>query len=172
MAAVQYQVFCRYYNSDMSKCITNLTTSEWSSSRSNKNTESKEVFEFYVEPKPDPKDPWTPEEIETIKRQNNQKIHNLQTKIIEGNKATNPKFDMLFVYDGRDVIDSDVVSGQLPYVLTDKMKRVLISPWFVHSTHGSLESAMQKAKSLIKKIGIDNVSVGKVIPLEQYIEII
>ena len=164
MATTEYQIICRYYNTDMSKCVTNLTTSEWSSSNSGKQTASKEIFKFYTGYKSDGKTALTEEEKAAA-------LQDLQSAIIEGNRATNPKFDMLFVYDGRDVMYS-TLDGKLPYVLTDKMDRIKISPWFVHSTYGALSSAMLKAQELIKWLGKDNVRIGKVVPLEQYIDIV
>lgn len=163
MATTQYQVLYRYFNTDMNRCITNLTKEEWTSATDTKVSNSKEVFEFYTGK--------SSEDQPMTEQQKFAETQRLQNLIIEGNKATNPKFDMFFIYDGRNVIYSNK-NGDFPYVLADHMKRILVSPWFVSSTHGSLEAAMTRAKALIKKIGVDNVRVGKVIPLEQYIEIV
>lgn len=164
MATIEYQIMCRYYNTNMSKCVTNLTTSEWSSCFDSKKTDAKEVFKFYTGMKADGKTALN----ETEKAA---ELKALQNALIEGNQATNPKFDMLFVYDGRDM-QYGVPDGSLPYVLTDKMDRIKVSPWFVHSTLGSLPAAMSKAQELIKWLGKDNVRIGKVVPLEQYIDIV
>lgn len=67
---------------------------------------------------------------------------------------------------------SDKGTNAYPYVLKDRMERVPLSPWFVHSTHGSLASAMTKARALANLIGHSNIKIGKVVPLDQYIEIV
>ena len=164
MAATQYQIFCRYYASNMSKCITNTTNAVWSASTDKTVTESKEVFDFYTGLVPGGTTPLT--ETQKFAAQ-----HDLQNKIVTGNQASNPKFDMFFIYNGRDLVYSND-TGKIPYVIADKMERIAVSPWFIHSTHASLPSAISKAQALIKKIGKDNVRIGKTIPLEQYIEIV
>ena len=109
----------------------------------------------------------------------------------------NPKFDMIFCYDGIGREDASFMSINndtvtfvpsingsydynpdpdkeytAPYVYYDKMKRLNISPWFLHSTHGSLLSAMEKAKELVNIVGKDCVKIGKVVNLDKYIEIV
>ena len=102
--------------------------------------------------------------------------------VVKGARADNPKYDMVFMYDGIASAESRTGKAdynppandkkQIPYVHYDRMKRIKLDPWFLHSTHGSLESAMQKAKMLVNIIGKSSVKIGKVVPLEQYIEII
>lgn len=58
------------------------------------------------------------------------------------------------------------------YVLKDRMERIAVSPWFIHSTHASLESAMTKARQLANLVGHDNIKIGKIVPLDQFIEIV
>lgn len=102
--------------------------------------------------------------------------------VVKEARADNPKYDMVFMYDG--IASAESRNGladyhppqnddkQVPYVHYDRMKRIKLDPWFLHSTHGSLESAMKKAKTLVNILGKNAVKVGKVVPLEQYIEII
>lgn len=102
--------------------------------------------------------------------------------VIEENAATNPKFDMVFVYDGvaygesrtgkSDYNPAPNDDKQVPYVYYDRMKRIQIDPWFLFSTHSSLNSAMIKAKELVNILGKESVKIGKIVPLEQYIEIV
>ena len=61
---------------------------------------------------------------------------------------------------------------EIPYLYYDNMKRIKLDPWFLYSTHASLNSAMTKAKELVNILGKDAVKIGKVIPLDQYIEIV
>lgn len=102
--------------------------------------------------------------------------------VIEENAATNPKFDMVFVYDGvaygesrtgkSDYNPAPNDDKQIPYVYYDRMKRIQFDPWFLFSSHASLNSAMTKAKELVNILGKENVKIGKVVPLEQYVEIV
>ena len=100
--------------------------------------------------------------------------------VIEETRSSNPKYDMVFMYDGIGYEEADVACYnpddndvcQVPYVYYDKMKRVKLDPWFLFSTHASLNSAMTKAKELVNILGKDAVKIGKVVPLDQYIEIV
>lgn len=58
-----------------------------------------------------------------------------------------------------------------PYIICDTYERVEQSPWFILSTHGSLASALEKAKAVVKAVGINNVKLIKVVPTEQFIKI-
>ena len=104
--------------------------------------------------------------------------------IINESLATNSKFDMVFMYDGIAYLQSDFEDYnpekndqatkvyQNPYLYYDRMKRIKLDPWFLISTHASLNSAMIRAKELINILGKDGVKIGKVVPLDQYIEIV
>lgn len=59
-----------------------------------------------------------------------------------------------------------------PEVYMEHMKRVQLDPWFFHSQHASLKSAMNKATELVNLLGKDAVKIGKVVALDQYIDII
>ena len=163
MAATKYEVLCRYYNGDMKMPITNIVNETWISCFDEVPTKgiySTETFEFCRE-----------KDIENDK----QKEIKLQNLLVEGNNANNPKFNMFFVYKSRDFMypkTKEDEDEEYPYVLMDRMERVALSPWFVHSTHASLNSAMTKARKLADLIGHDNIKIGKVVPLDQYIEIV
>lgn len=58
-----------------------------------------------------------------------------------------------------------------PYVICDTYERIEQSPWFILSTHGSLVSALEKTKAIVKSVGIENVKLIKVVPTEQFIKI-
>lgn len=102
--------------------------------------------------------------------------------VIEETAATNPKYDMVFIYDGIAYAESRTGKAdynpapdddkQVPYVYYEKMKRIKLDPWFLFSTHASLNSAMVKARELVNILGKDAVKIGKVVPLDQYIEIV
>lgn len=156
MATVQYQLLCRYYNVDMKMPITNLENKTWLSCFEAKSLEDKysqETFRFAEGNNP------------TAEREN-------QDLLIYGNNSSNPKFNMFFMYKSRDFIYSSEGTNSFPYMLMDRMDRVVLSPWFVHSSHSSLESVMAKSRALSNLIGYQNVKVGKIVPLDQYIEIV
>lgn len=58
-----------------------------------------------------------------------------------------------------------------PYIIRDTYKRIEQSPWFLLSTHSSLQSALEKAKGVVNAIGLENVKVIKVVPTEQFVRI-
>ena len=102
--------------------------------------------------------------------------------VIDEATANNPKYDMVFMYDG--VAKAESITGeadynppekdakQIPYVYYERMKRVKLDPWFLHSTYASLNAAMGRARELVNLLGKESVKIGKVVPLEQYIEIV
>lgn len=155
MAATRYEVLYRYYNVDMKMPITNVVNEEWCSCFDNKegNGICKETFEFCT--KADP--------VQERK---------IQDLLIYGNNASNPKFNMFFIYRNREMKYSNANTNALPYALMDSLERIPVAPWFVHSSHASLNSAMAKMRSLANLIGHENVKIGKVVSLEQYIEIV
>lgn len=62
-------------------------------------------------------------------------------------------------------------SADYPYMICDTYERIEQSPWFILSTHASLNSALEKAKAVVKSVGLDNVKVIKVVPTDQFIKI-
>lgn len=126
----------------------------------------------------------------------NQQLNEL---MVEQSRPSNPKYDMVFMYDGiartdeqpktptnslnpgpivmnetpvADVNPPTSDKKEIPYLYYDNMKRIKLDPWFLYSTHASLNSAMAKAKELVNILGKDAVKIGKVVPLDQYIEIV
>lgn len=67
--------------------------------------------------------------------------------------------------------DLEEMNGERPKVYYEKFKRFEFSPWFVYSNCGSLKQAMIKAEELVNIVGIDNLIIGKVVDLTQYIEL-
>ena len=157
MAATKYEVLCRYYNLDMKMPITNIVNETWFSCFDEVDERvpfrSTETFEF-------------------CKSSDASQERKIQDLLIYGNNSTNPKFNMFFMYKARDFKYSSEETNDYPYVLMDRMERIPLSPWFLHSTHASLQSAMTKARALANIIGHDNIKIGKIVPLDQYIEIV
>ena len=58
-----------------------------------------------------------------------------------------------------------------PYLVIDTYKTIPMSPWFVHATYGSLEAALEKAKTLVEMLGIENIKLIKIVPFDQFIKI-
>lgn len=110
--------------------------------------------------------------------------------IIDESYAANPKYDMVFMYDGLAQTDEQPIdilnikeptadvnppqndATEVPYLYYERMKRIQMDPWFFFSIHNSLASAMAKAKTLVNILGKNAVKIGKVVPLDQYIEIV
>lgn len=118
----------------------------------------------------------------SLKKAQAQRDLELYQYVIGEAKADNPKYDMVFMYDGiayaesrtgeSEYNPSPTNSKQVPYLYYDRMKRVKLDPWFLYSTHASLTAAMAKAKELVGILGKDAVKIGKVVPLDQYIKIV
>ena len=99
--------------------------------------------------------------------------------VIDQSQANNPKYDMVFMYDGIANVTGDSMlnaptnnATSKPYLYYERMKRIKLDPWFLYSSHGSLRSAMTRASQLINIRGKDAVKIGKVVSLDQYIEIV
>lgn len=99
--------------------------------------------------------------------------------VIDESQASNPKYDMVFMYDGIASITGEGIlnaptnnTAGKPYLHYERMKRIKLDPWFLYSSHGSLRSAMTRANQLINIMGKDAVKIGKVVALDQYIEIV
>ena len=99
--------------------------------------------------------------------------------VIDESNAGNPKYDMVFMYDGIATVTGEGLlhppqnsTQGKPYLYYERMKRIKLDPWFLYSSHGSLRSAMSRANQLINIMGKDAVKIGKVVSLDQYIEIV
>lgn len=107
--------------------------------------------------------------------------------VIDETYASNPKYDMIFMYDGignvvfpgyngvASQVDKNPPSNDTkiaPEVYYERMKRIKLDPWFLHSTYHSLRAVMNRAEELVNILGVDGVKIGKVVALDQYIEIV
>lgn len=196
MAATQYQVFCRYLNTNVNHCLTNKTVQDWMSIDEYNSIASKaeegdaDAINKKAEIDKKVKEGKLVVEIlqirpeHIIKKSADQKeASQLDTDlyqiVIDESVATNPKYDMVFLYDGVTSVtgelpinaDNNDTSNE-PIVLYEKMKRIKSDPWFLYSTHASLQSAMAKARELVNLLGKDSVQIGKVVELDQFIEIV
>lgn len=163
MATTKYEVLWRYYNMDMKMPITNIVNETWVSCFDTDEISkilSKDMKNYSIE---------TFEYCTTIDAKQERKMQDL---LIYGNNSSNPKFNMFFMYKARDFKYSKEGTTAFPYMLIDQMERVPLSPWFVHSTHCSLNAALTKARAISKYVGHENIKIGKVVPLDQYIEIV
>lgn len=65
-----------------------------------------------------------------------------------------------------------VIVDAIPNIVYERMERLKMDPWFLITTCSSLKAAMTKAEQLVDLYGKDAVKIGKVVPLDQYIEIV
>lgn len=174
MAATQYQVFIRYFNNTVNECIDNKTDCTWTNAdkalKANIKASDDNLVEI-VKIRSDTivKTDYEANELEDAKYydiiQNEANIHN-------------PKYNMVFMYtgiailEGETSVNSKAPDKTKPILYYDNMQRIDADPWFLNSTHGSLKSAMNKVDELVELLGKANVKVGKVVPLDQYIEIV
>lgn len=146
-----------------------------------------------------PVDSLTDDKDGSLKKLDSALNQQLNELMVDQNRPNNPKYDMVFMYDGiartneqpltptnslntgpivmnespvADVHPPKNDKKEIPYLYYDNMKRIKLDPWFLYSTHASLNSAMAKAKELVNILGKDAVKIGKVVPLDQYIEIV
>lgn len=105
-----------------------------------------------------------------------------QSIMVEQSKPTNPKYEMIFMYNGIgkcEAEESTLNANQnntdppiTPYVYYDEMKRVKCNPWFFYEQFGSLQAAMNRSAELVNIFGKGNVLIGKEVALDQYIDIV
>lgn len=160
MAAVKYKVYCKCINSVSNRAVTNTSGKQWISCFDSKDVSKYDDENAYVKETMFFNLNGTPAEEQEV---HEAFINGMQTYL-------NEKYDMLFVYAGQEIYYPK--GNTMPYIVMDKFQRIFASPWFVHSVHGSLNSAMTKAEQLVKKIGHDNIKIGKYVDLEQYIDIV
>ena len=182
-----YTVFMHYYNENVGKAVTNTNNCRWYSalttSYKNKSLGGKYLDVTDLDQSLVERD----KEILEIIHISNDVITTGETTddyekyILQSTRFDNPKYDMLFVYEGlgyfnykdqKNIQPSDVAFSQETQLYFDKMKRVYIRPWFFHSTYHSLRAAMTKAESLVNLFGKENVLIGKEVDLTQYIDIV
>lgn len=182
-----YTVFTHYYNDSIGKAVSNSNQCKWHSALEDKY--KGQALGHYIDITDidqdlKKKDQETVEIIH-ISSQNPDTAEttgDYETYILDSTKVSNPKYDMLFVYDGLGYFyyreqkqkgaNADSDYAQKTQLYFDKMKRVNIKPWFFHSTYHSLRAAMSKAENLVDLFGKENILVGKEVDLTQYIDIV
>ncbi len=179
-----YEVFTHYYNDNIGRTVTNQTTCEWypclteakdyDSSKTYSHTYLKlgdmdkdkidrkqEALELlYISPN-----------TVTI----NDNVQTYEDLIINSSTISNPKYDMIFIYDGIGYYTNDeagTAEEELNALYFDTMKRIKATPWFFNSKHHSLRAAQTTASKLVDLIGKEHVMIGKEVPLDQYIDIV
>jgi hypothetical protein len=217
MSATKYQIFCRYFQASSSRAVTNETTVEWVQAEQTHehtdtnnqqpavtmDTKSIEGYEnMYIR-----QEDWScvmhqkgsstsREEIEAARKraaENKKTCQKIDTQlsgiVSKESRSSNPKYDMMFVYDGlTECLGADGAkstkygSGQpIPdptddrgpaHIYYERMKRIDgPAPWFEYATCASLTVAMRKAEELVNIMGKENVIIGKIVNLKEYIDI-
>lgn len=178
--AVQYQIFTRYMNPTTSKIVSNKTKVQWypndfrtSGDYRDDQIESAEQAIAYSNSLTVKSEVIAVEEIfDSINADTTaEEVAEYYQKIIQETDLSNPKFDMLFVYNGL----GHKITGEGDNafeVYYDRILRTKLDPWFLHSVHDSYNSAVNTSKKLINIFGIDGVKVGKYVPLDTIIEIV
>lgn len=174
-----YDIFMHYYNDNIGKAVTNLTKCEWHSCLTPAPEGSNHVYMELGDMNESRIDEGT-EALETLyisgtetNTTDNTNIY--EDYIVKALTVNNPKYDMIFVYDGLGYYNSQQGTSEdklLNKLYFDKMKRVNFQPWFFHSTYHSLKSVMNKAAKLVDMFGKDHIMIGKEVNLEQYIDIV
>lgn len=177
MAQVQYQIFCRYYNEKVNKAATNKTEVKFVSAEINPKHEESipGVENCYVRPE----DGFYNDSYGQLRKAALAFDTKLYQIVIDETNANNPKYDMVFAYDGIATITGEPKKNPpmgdrsvQPTVYYERMKRIESDPWFLYATYSSLLVAMEKVSELVNLIGKENVIVGKIVPLDQYVDIV
>lgn len=182
MAATQYQIFCKYYHSSVNRIVNNVTTVQWIQAEDNpaRNNVDSAVSKPGIENCwIRPEDGLAYDASGELRRAAGELDNRLYELMTDETNAQNPKYDMIFVYDGVTSATGEVKRNLLandkstpPIVYYERMRRIDMTPWFLYATCASLNVAMTKAGELANLIGKDNVMIGKVVSLDQYIEIV
>lgn len=216
MSSTTYQIFCRYYHSSAGKVVTNESKVVWkqaeeshghSNGKQNAPTASTKSVsgqenmiirhEDYLR-------------IESsfdngTNRQGSKEYYQKVTQaksidtalsniIVDEVVNSNPKYDMIFLYDGLATCEgapainttryiykpgqnqqneAEPLQVNSPIVFYEKMKRFEgPAPWFLYATASSLTAIMKKAEELVNIMGKNNVIIGKVVDIEEYIDIV
>lgn len=153
MAATQYIVLARHYNQKTNSCVTNKTNVTWKDYRNTDVNDNRSVHEVL--------------KIQATDSNGGVTSSEMQKLIIDNAQKSNPKYDMVFAFRGVDMIGDNI-----PNAVCDVFYRLPGDPWIKNSVTGSLAESMNAVKRLSNAIGKDNVLVGKIVPLEQYIDIV
>lgn len=194
--AVTYQVFTRYLNEKVNKVITNKTKVEWYQNDYQDDPRYddyqisiiKENIEKSINAS-SVNDVIAKQELFEISSENVTTTESAEhyEKIMKELDLTNPKYDMLFLYDGighksiptagrtaDELSDAEPEEVSLPVqseIYYDKMMRTKLDPWFLYGQYASLTAALNVCKKLSNIYGIDGIKIGKVVPIDQYIDI-
>lgn len=150
MAMVKYSVFTRWINPITKNGITNVNSKSYKELKYLKDYNSK---------------------IDTVQQASDTAVQN---------SPTNEKFNMLFYYTGTLTVN-DYISSNLSVgtsydaatisIISDSFEQCIGDPWILYATKYSFKSALEIAKTLVRKVGIDNVKVVKEVPLKEYIDV-
>lgn len=217
MSATRYQIFCRYFQASSKRAVTNETSVEWVQAEQTHghtdtnnqqpavtiNTKSIEGYEnMYIRHEDrscvaHKQGSATSDEEKDAKRraaENKRRCQKIDTQlsgiVSKESRSSNPKYDMMFVYDGlTECLSADPVKSlkygssnnpiedptdnrSAAHVYYERMKRIDgPAPWFEYATCASLTVAMRKAEELVNIMGKENVIIGKVVNLKEYIDI-
>lgn len=165
MSATKYQVLARYYNRVTNSPITNDP----------KNKYVKEIG-FYTTEEPEKISEKTVEGSDPSNVKNNMLFSYMGTYMINPGMANNKeelkKFGGKYTYVNMESTLACFSEGsKTPYVIADQYERVMFDPWFSVAVTGSLQAALEKAKTVIQAIGIKNVKIIKLVNYDQFIKI-
>ena len=145
---VKYEIFCRCLHPTTGKVVTNATNQKY---------ENLKYIKGYAE-------------TEAAIQAND---------VIQENSPSNEKYNMLFMYNGVKTINNNInkriyysTDGRCTLTINDDdFIQMNADPWILYASRLSLESATRIAKELVKKIGLENVKVTKMVPLKTLIDI-
>lgn len=179
-----YEIYMHYFNDAIGKCVTNVTDCQWYPCETKLVEYDKSKYkgqdDYLTSDKMDQtKLKNEKEALETCyisgdNKDSERDINVYEDLVINNSYINNPKYDMIFIWDGLGFFDGPTdpthkVHNQLYF---DKMKRVTFRPWFFHSTYHSLKAALDKAEKLVDMFGQENVMVCKNVALDKYIDIV
>jgi hypothetical protein len=178
-----YDVFMHFYNDDIGKAVTNETECKWypclttplqygKSNSSNKYLQPSDMNQLKLSKDQESLEVLYISPSAATTASDNTKAY--EDYIVKNATISNPKYDMIFIWDGMGTYNSthtgaDDKTVQLYF---DKTKRVSFKPWFFHSTYHSLRAAIAKAEQLVDLFGKDHIMIGKEVSLDQYIDIV
>lgn len=217
MSSTTYQIFCRYYHSSAGKVVTNESKVVWKQAEeSHGHTDGKQIA-----PSTSTKSVSGQENM-IIRHEDYLRVNIGDDNVQSGSKgskeyyqkvtqaksidtalsniivdeavSSNPKYDMIFLYDGlvtcegapavntskyiykpgqTQTNEASPLQVNPPIVYYEKMKRFEgPAPWFLYATASSLTAIMKKAEELVNIMGKNNVIIGKVVDIEEYIDIV
>lgn len=185
-----YDLFVHYYNDTIGKAVTNTVNCQWypadttigkyTGDDKSENADEYLSVDYLLSRTTNQKDSKYYKQEEVLehlyissKNTNlNSNTDIYQKLIIDSSTIQNPKYDMIFVWDGLGYYTSQYPNESNVQLYYDKMKRVSFRPWFFHSIYHSLAAIMITAQKLVDLFGKDHVMMGKEVNLKQYIEIV